>query len=232
MSFGFRSGRVHGAPELSPVKELLAADTIRVDYRARSERRRCRSSRRKYTRLKGQDKSNDAAAVGSAHYYLISRWDCTGCDGTARGALVPVQPPRGSYETLFSVPALTSRFFELGFRVHSTAQAGKEKERRVWRSLGEQSSRVLSRFRDLARSSRTRRRRGCPCPGFGTWRPFVIVGRASRRSPSLDRREGYSRAQIGYAAVKGDRPYFRHDSFTEFSPTPTREEWHRARRPL
>jgi hypothetical protein len=48
-------GRVHGAPELSPVKELLAAEKFRVDYRARSERRRCRSSRRKCIRLRGQD---------------------------------------------------------------------------------------------------------------------------------------------------------------------------------
>ena len=28
-------GRVHGAPELSPVKERLAAEAFRVDYRAR-----------------------------------------------------------------------------------------------------------------------------------------------------------------------------------------------------
>jgi len=48
-------GRVHGAPELSPVKELLAAEKFRVDYRARSERRRCRSSPRTCTRLRGQD---------------------------------------------------------------------------------------------------------------------------------------------------------------------------------
>ena len=44
-------GRVHGAPELSPVKELLAAEKFRVDYRARSERRRCRSSRPKCPRM-------------------------------------------------------------------------------------------------------------------------------------------------------------------------------------
>ena len=30
-------GRVRGAPELSPVKELLVAEKFRVDYRARSE---------------------------------------------------------------------------------------------------------------------------------------------------------------------------------------------------
>lgn len=34
-------GRVRGAPELSPVKERLAAEVFRVDYRAKSERRRC-----------------------------------------------------------------------------------------------------------------------------------------------------------------------------------------------
>ena len=32
-------GRVHGAPELSPVKELLVGEKMRVDFRARSERR-------------------------------------------------------------------------------------------------------------------------------------------------------------------------------------------------
>jgi hypothetical protein len=52
-------GRVHGAPELSPVKELLAAEKFRVDYRARSERRRCRSSRPKCPRLRGQDKNRE-----------------------------------------------------------------------------------------------------------------------------------------------------------------------------
>lgn len=55
-------GRVHGAPELSPVKELLAAEKFRVDYRARSERRRCRSSRPKCPRLRGQDKARFLAA--------------------------------------------------------------------------------------------------------------------------------------------------------------------------
>jgi hypothetical protein len=65
-------GRVHGAPELSPVKELLAAKKFRVDYRARSEKRRCRSSRRKCTLLRGQDKSNDVAAVEVAHFTLFS----------------------------------------------------------------------------------------------------------------------------------------------------------------
>jgi hypothetical protein len=56
-------GRVHGAPELSPVKELLAAEAFRVDYRARSERRRCRSSRRTCTRLRGQDRRRGTAAA-------------------------------------------------------------------------------------------------------------------------------------------------------------------------
>ena len=34
-------GRVHGAPELSPVNELLSAEKIRVECRDISERRRC-----------------------------------------------------------------------------------------------------------------------------------------------------------------------------------------------
>lgn len=163
-------GRVHGAPELSLVKDLLAAEKFGVDYRTRSERRRCRSSRRTCPRLRGQDKSNDVAAVESAHYYLISHSDCTGCDGTARGALVPLRTPRVSYDTLFSVPAHTSRFIDHAYRApsltHSTDQAGKENGYRDWHLLGERSSRVLSRFRDLPRSSRTRRRRGCPGPDF------------------------------------------------------------------
>ena len=39
-------------------------------------------------------------------------------------------------------------------------------------------------------------------------------------------------AEGGDAAVTGGGPYFRHDSFTEFSPSTNRKEWRRARRPL
>jgi len=49
-------GRVHGAPELSPLKKRLVGEKMRVDYRTTSERRRYRNSRRKWTRLRRQDK--------------------------------------------------------------------------------------------------------------------------------------------------------------------------------
>lgn len=179
-----------------------------------------------------QDKSNGVAAVGSAHYYLISRWDRTGCDGTARGALEPVQPPRTSYNTLFPVPARTSRFFAHGDRArsatHSMRRSGKEEERRDRWSLGEESG---------FGSELVFVRGGCDgCVGATVPRRRVWVATPvrdrSRRAPGPDRREGYSRAQNGYAAVKGGMPHFRHVSFTEFSPPTTRKEWRRARRPL
>lgn len=83
-----------------------------------------------------QDKSNGVAAVWSAHYYLISRWDCTGCDGTARGALEPLPAPRASYDMLFSVPAPTSRFFDHGYRTHSATHSMSRPERREGVMIG------------------------------------------------------------------------------------------------
>jgi len=57
-------GGVHGAPELSPVKELLAAEKFRVDYRATTERRRCRRSRRTCTRLRALVANRSAGLQG------------------------------------------------------------------------------------------------------------------------------------------------------------------------
>ncbi len=73
-------GRVHGAPELSPVKELLVDETFRVDSRLRSERRRCRRSRRKCTRLRGQDtrRGTAAARASAAQGFRTCRSDGRG----------------------------------------------------------------------------------------------------------------------------------------------------------
>lgn len=110
--------------------------------------------------------------------------DLRGCHGTARSALVAQRMPR-VHTTRFSqcwrylALFLTTDFGVTRQRIRQTKPG---KGRRDWRSFGGQSSRVLSRFRDLARSSRARRHRGCPGPIFErSVRPGSIAARRGAR---------------------------------------------------